>query len=230
MSVSVVIPAYNYGRYVVDAVESAFAQTHAPLEVIVVDDGSTDDTRERLRPYASRIRLVHQENRGAAAALNRGIQLAQGEWIAWLSADDAFLPTKLEDQLAHAQRHPEDRLIYTDWCSVDAQGRVTQMYRLPSLPRRELVSFLFRYCAINGSTTLIRRECFQTHGLFAEDLRQAHDWDMWLRLARDYPFGHVPKVLLRYRWHGANLSAQADALAYNPEVLRRARVWYGIGH
>lgn len=239
--VSVVIPTYNYGRYVAEAVESALGQTYPSVEVIVVDDGSTDDTRQRLAPYVAGsalqrllgtkppVRLVRQANRGAPAALNRGIRLARGEWIAWLSADDTFLPTKLQEQVAYAVQHPEERVIYTDWYLVDAAGRVTTTVRsLQFTYHEQLVRALFGACVINGSTTLIHRTCFEQDGLFAEDLPQAHDWDLWLRLARDFHFGYVAKPLVKYRWHGANLSRQPDALAYNSEVLRRARAWYAM--
>jgi glycosyltransferase involved in cell wall biosynthesis len=237
--VSVIIPTYNYGRFVVEAVESALGQTYPNVEVIVVDDGSTDDTQRRIAPYVAGsavrllprakppIQLVRQANRGAPAALNRGIQLARGDWIAWLSADDTFLPTKLQEQVAHAAQHPDERLIYTDWYLVDAAGRVTTTVRsLQFASHQQLVRALFGACVINGSTTLIHRTCFERDGMFAEDLPQAHDWDLWLRLARDFRFGYVPKPLVRYRWHDANLSRRSDALAYNSEVLRRARAWY----
>ena len=237
--VSVVIPTYNYGRYVVEAVESALAQTYPRVEVIVVDDGSTDDTEKRLAPYATGtalqrlvrarppIQLVRQRNRGTSAALNRGIRMARGEWISWLSADDVFMPTKLQEQVAYAGQHPDERVNYTDWYLTDAVGQVkTTVRSLAFASQQQLVRALFGACFINGSTTLIHRECFETDGLFAEDLPQAHDWDLWLRLARDFRFGHVGQPLLRYRWHGANLSAGPGAALYNAEVLRRARAWY----
>ena len=105
--VSVVIPTFNYGHCVVDAVESALGQTYSPVEVIVVDDGSTDDTRARLEPYRDRINYVHQPNQGLSAARNTGIRAARGPLVALLDSDDAFHPRKLELQVAYLRAHPE---------------------------------------------------------------------------------------------------------------------------
>src|ERR1019366_6906368 len=104
--VSVVIPAYNYGRFVTEAAECALNQTYRPLEVIVVDDGSTDDTRQRLAPYLDRIQYVYQENRGLSAARNTGIRHARGEWIAFLDADDFWHPQKTTVQLGAVAGDP----------------------------------------------------------------------------------------------------------------------------
>src|SRR5208283_2367398 len=97
--VSVVIPTYNCGRYICETVESALGQTYSPVEIIVVDDGSTDDTRERLTTYGDRVRYIYQQNTGPAVARNRGVQDAQGDWIAFLDADDLWLPYRLELQV-----------------------------------------------------------------------------------------------------------------------------------
>ena len=109
--VSTVIPAHNYGRYVGEAIDSVLAQTYSPVEVVVVDDGSTDDTRARLAPYASMIRYLHQEKGGLSAARNTGIRQANGEWIALLDADDLWHPEKLELQLRSAARLGEVALV-----------------------------------------------------------------------------------------------------------------------
>src|SRR5258708_5856521 len=106
MRVSVIIPSYNCGRYVTEAVDSALAQTHPPAEVIVVDDGSTDDTEERLRPYSGRIRYLRKENGGVATARNRGIHEAVGELIAFLDSDDSWHPRKLEIQIEYLRQNP----------------------------------------------------------------------------------------------------------------------------
>lgn len=226
--VTVVIPAYNAARYLAEAVESALNQTYADREVLVVDDGSGDRTPFLLERYGNAIRVIRKPNGGAPSALNEGIRRARGEWIAWLSADDAFLPQKLEKQMAYAGAHPECALIYTNWFVVDARGRTVSHIASPAFRTRDQqISALLRGCVINGSTTLVRREVYLRTGLFDESLPQAHDWDMWLRLARDYRFGHVAEPLLRYRWHGENMSARPDALAYNERVLEKARAYLG---
>ncbi|MFB5084288.1 glycosyltransferase [Symbiobacterium thermophilum] len=224
--VTVVIPAYNAARYLAEAVESALNQTYSNLEVLVVDDGSTDRTPFLLERYGRAIRTIRKRNGGTPSALNEGIRQARGEWIAWLSADDAFLPEKLAKQMAYAEAHPECALIYTNWFVVDGRGKTVSHLASPTFrSRADQVEKLLRGCVINGSTTLVRRDVYLRAGLFDESLPQAHDWDMWLRLARDYRFGHVAEPLLRYRWHGENLSARPDALAYNDRVLAKARAY-----
>lgn len=227
--VTVVIPTYNAARYLAEAVESALNQTYADREVLVVDDGSTDRTPFLLEQYGSAIRTIRKPNGGTPSALNEGIRQARGEWIAWLSADDAFLPEKLAKQMAYAEAHPECALIYTNWFVVDGRGKTVSHLASPTFrSRADQVEKLLRGCVINGSTTLVRREVYLRAGLFDESLPQAHDWDMWLRLARDYRFGHVAEPLVRYRWHGENMSARPDALAYNERVLQKARAHLGL--
>ncbi|MFZ5823279.1 MAG: glycosyltransferase [Bacillota bacterium] len=226
--VTILIPTYNHQRYLAEAVESALHQTYTDREVVVVDDGSTDRTPEILARYGRAIRVIRTENGGTPSALNTGIGAARGEWIAWLSSDDAFLPDKLARQLALAAEQPALSVIYTDWYVVDGAGRVTdQLGTPPYRTRRQLIRGLFAGCVINGSTTLVRREALDRIGRFDERLKQAHDWDLWLRLARDHEFGHVRAPLVRYRWHGENMSAGPDALDYNEWVLQKARAFYG---
>lgn len=226
--ISVVIPTYNCARYLAEAVESALHQTYTDREVLVVDDGSIDRTPFLLERYGAAIRTIRKPNGGAPSALNEGIRQARGEWIAWLSSDDAFLPEKLERQMAYAEAHPECALIYTNWLVVDGRGeKISYLVSPPFRSKAEQIRALLRGCVINGSTTLVRKEAYEQVGLFDAELLQAHDWDIWLRLARDYRFGHVAEPLLRYRWHGGNLSARPDALAYNDRVLAKARAYLG---
>src|SRR6516165_447182 len=112
--VSVVIPTYNYRHFVTDAVASALEQTYQPVEVLVVDDGSRDDTRARLTPYLDRIRYIYQENQGLSAARNTGIRAAKGVWIALLDSDDAWHPRKLETQMEFIRQHPDIGVLGSD--------------------------------------------------------------------------------------------------------------------
>lgn len=229
--VTIVIPTFNHQRYLAEAVESGLRQTYQDREIIVVDDGSTDRTPEVLERYGNQIRVIRKANGGTPSALNAGIRAAHGAWIAWLSSDDLFEPEKIAKQIAFADAHPDVSVIYTNWFVIDASGQVTDQLASPTFARHaHLVRTLFAGCVINGSTTLVRRLCFEQAGLFDETLPQAHDWEMWLRLARDYGFGHVPEPLARYRWHGANMSAGPDALAYNSRVLAKARAYYAGSH
>jgi len=226
--VSVIIPLYNQEEYVEEAVTSALAQTFKDLEVIVVDDGSTDGGVARLVRFGNRIRLIRKPHGGTAGALNVGINQARGEYIAWLSADDVFLPNKLALQVQAMRKRPDAGLCYTDWYIIDKYGRVIGQMGSPTLPTREAaVEALFQGCCINGSTVLMTRTALARTGLFNEAYRQAHDYDLWLRMARYFPFVHVPLPLIKYRWHDRNLSREPDALAYNAEILANARRLHG---
>lgn len=226
--VTILIPTFNHQAYLTEAVESALRQTYRDREILVVDDGSTDRCPDILANFGDTIRVIRKENGGAPSALNTGLRQAKGEWVAWLSSDDAFEPAKLDHQVAFAEAHPECAVIYADWYVVDVQGKITDKLTSPDFrTQKRLVAGLVRGCVINGSTTLVRMKAFEHVGLFDETLLQAHDWDMWLRLARDFPFGHVALPLVRYRWHGQNMSARPDALAYNERVLEKARAYYG---
>jgi len=203
--VSIIIPVYNYEKYVRECVESALSQDYENLEVIVVDDGSTDATPEILKSFEQKIRYIRQENRGTAAALNVGLRLARGSLVAWLSSDDVYLPGKIRAQVEKLQEEPDLALVYTDWIMIDAEGRELQVIRssCPSPERfiREMLICDF----VSGSSILLKKECFERAGYFDETLRAVADADMWFRLLKHgYRFGHVPKPLVKYRHHPSN--------------------------
>ncbi|MEM4217279.1 MAG: glycosyltransferase family 2 protein, partial [Candidatus Methanomethylicaceae archaeon] len=205
--VSVIIPVYNCEKYIRECVESVLSQDYENLEVIVVDDGSTDATPNILKEFGQKIRYIHQANRGAAAALNEGIRFASGSLIAWLSADDLYLPGKIIAQVQKFQEDPSLGLVYTDWIMIDAEGREILTVQAPCPPEKAFVREMLKGNFINGSSVLIRRECFERAGYFDERLPADVDGDMWFRLLKHgYRFGHVPKLLLKYRWHPSNLS------------------------
>jgi glycosyltransferase involved in cell wall biosynthesis len=198
-TVSVIIPTYNLASHLTEAVASVRDQHCPNLEIIVVDDGSTDDTAKVLDALAATgdLRWFHQDNAGAAAARNRGIQEAQGEWIAFLDADDLWLSGKLAAQFEKLRQHPEAMFSYTDVrlrsesnverdleCGTDGQ----------SLFLRLLGGNLFA-----TPTVIIRRDCFEEIGLFDTELRTGEDWDMWMRLATHFAHVRVAKPLALIR-------------------------------
>jgi glycosyltransferase involved in cell wall biosynthesis len=201
--VSVIIPVYNGARYLGEAIDSVLAQTYTNLELIVIDDGSTDDTWSIVESYGSRLRGWRQSNGGVANALNRGIGLAAGEYIAWLSHDDAFLPQKLALQIDCLARYRDAQLCYSDYWVVDDHSRRQGVLNMPAYPRDRCVRHLLQAMFICGSTTLTHRTCFQVVGPFDETLRHAQDADMWLRLARRFGFAHVAQPLIHWRYHAA---------------------------
>jgi glycosyltransferase involved in cell wall biosynthesis len=224
--VSIVIPSYNYGQFVSEAVESVLAQTYSPIEVIVVDDGSTDNTREVLiERFGDRIRYIYQENKGLPGARNTGIRNATGSFLAFLDADDLWLPTKLEKQMAVMSEKPEVGLVYCSSLRVNTQtGASYTEHCRPDVRGDVRRKVLHRNCiAGSASAALIRRECFDTVGLFDETLRSAEDWDMWIRLSRHYQFDFVPEALIQYRMHGSQMSSKLATMSrYQLEVMERA--------
>lgn len=215
-SVSVVIPTYNYGRYVTEAVKSALAQTLPPMEIIVVDDGSTDDTAVRLAPYMQRIQYIYQENRGLPTARNTGIRKATGEWIALLDADDVWHPQKLEVQLRAVE----------DLNGVALIGSPSAPMLEEPLPVPKVYELTVRDFVLSSRTgttgALIRRSSFETVGYFDETLRSVEDRDMWLRLAARFRCVLVDSQCWWYRPHPGQMNRNADRMFANyKEVLRK---------
>jgi glycosyltransferase involved in cell wall biosynthesis len=214
-SVSVVIPCFNHARFLGEAVRSALDQTRPADEVIVVDDGSTDDSARVLGTLAGRVRVVRQANRGVSAARNAGAALATGDLLAFLDADDVWLPGKLEAQAALFAASGTLGLVHCGVEEIDAQGRVLRA-RLDGLDGDVAGEMLlFRRTAIlgGGSGAVVTRAVFEQVGGFDETLSTSADWDLHHRVARRATVGFVPRVLLRYRVHGANMHSDVGRTA-----------------
>jgi len=244
-TVSVIIPTYNHATFLPWALESVFAQTSHPLEVIVVEDGSTDETAEVLRVYEGRIRVLTQPNRGVAAARNAGAAVASGELLAFLDADDAWLPAKLERQVACFGGEPGVGLVHCGVEEVDGRGRQlrTRLDGLGGWVSMEMLLFRRGVILGGGSAAVIRRAAFLDVGGFDEALSTSADWDLYYRIARRYPVGFVPEVLVRYRIHGGNMHRNLDAMRrdmlaacakafseQDPELQGLRRLAYGRLH
>jgi glycosyltransferase involved in cell wall biosynthesis len=224
--VSVVIPAYNAERYVAETIESVLAQTHAAREIIVVDDGSTDDTRRVLERFGDAIRYQHQPNGGPARARNAGIKVARGELIAFCDADDLWLPNKLELQLARLAERPKALLVHS--LAYELNSEMGQrLLRTPEASdySGECFDRLFHGNRITFSTVLVRKAALDEVGGFDESIRQAsvEDYDLLLRLAERYPLAVVARPLVDYRVHAANASSDPwQMIAAELGVLERA--------
>jgi glycosyltransferase involved in cell wall biosynthesis len=195
--VSVVIPTYNRGKVLTRAVDSVLAQRYRDWELIVVDDGSTDDTQQRLALYAERrLRvIVRPENGGVAAARNAGIAAAEGELVAFLDSDDQWLPNALESLVAGIERGPAAPKAVTSGFYFNRSGSPRLVPRHPS-SRGDWFLRLLDGCPIAaGSALLVRRECFETVGGFDESLRRMEDWDWLLRFMEAHRFDVVPDLL-----------------------------------
>jgi len=211
-TVSVVIPTYNHAAYIREAIESALAQTYTPLEVIVVDDGSTDDTPRVLAGFGDRIRALHQQNAGVGAARNRGGREARGEYLAFLDSDDIWLPDKLALQMAELERDPALGLVHCAMQSFDPDGRVIDAH-LGGTGGWIAVDMLRYGQAISGSKMVVPKRVFEEVGGFDPTLPPSEDWDFCYRIATRYPVGYVDRVLLRYRLHGGGIHLNIPRLA-----------------
>ena len=202
--VSVIIPTFNCREYVREAVESALNQTHTNLEIIVVDDGSTDGTQYAISPLhrSGMIEYLYQPNAGQAAARNRGLALANGSYIAFLDADDKWEPTKIEKQLAQISKS-QCGVIYSNLQAVDGITGEAITYhrgtRFEQLHHGKVTYWLSFHNFIPFSSVMVKRECIQRVGPLDEQIRMGDDWDLLLRLSVYFHFDLVDEPLLIYR-------------------------------
>lgn len=211
--VSVIIPTRNRAGMVREAVESVLAQKDAPYELIVVDDGSEDDTLRVLDGYGDAVRVLSSERPGGvSAARNKGIMAARGEWIAFLDSDDLWLPGKLRAQLDSFEMHPEMRICQTEEIWIH-KGRRRNPKRYHAKPSGWCFKCLLERCLVSPSAVMMHRSLFDEVGLFDESLPACEDYDMWLRIGCRYPIGLVPKPLVVKRGgHEDQLSATIPVL------------------
>ncbi len=210
--VSAIIPAFNAERYLADAIESVLAQTHEPIECIVVDDGSTDGTADVVRRFVPRVRLIQQANAGMAGARNRGAAAATGEYLAFLDSDDRWLPNRVAAQITALARAPDAGAVVCATQVVDRSLRpVGIKVQDPSLTVDDL---LLCRAVLNstGSNMLIRTECFEELGGFDARLYGSEDWDMTFRLVSRGKLISIPEPLVEYRVHHGNMSSSAARL------------------
>lgn len=199
--VSVVIPSFEAAEYLPDAIESVLSQTYPALELIVVDDGSTDETEAVVKKYDG-VRYIRQVNRGPAAARNRGVDEAVGEFVAFLDADDVWMANKLETQMAIFASDPDICMVYTGFFTADQSLRLSKLYA-PAPPRVALVrtvTFDKPIMTAIGSSAVVRRHVFDSVR-FDERLPPSEDWALACEIARRYPIGCVDEGLVIYRQH-----------------------------
>lgn len=211
-TVSVIIPAYNQAQYLASAVESVLAQSYPAVEIIVVDDGSTDETRSVAERFAGpQVRYIYQRNQGLSAARNTGIRHAQGELLSYLDSDDLFLPDKLALLTAELDRRPELGLVAGQAIPIDEEGR--RFGKVYDTPPPDDGARLLLGNPLHVGSVLVRRRWQERAGLFDETLRSYEDWDMWLRLARaGCPLGWVAQPVSLYRFHRAQMTRDMDRM------------------
>lgn len=224
--VSVIIPTFNCAHFLPQTIDSVMSQTFHDLEILVVDDGSTDDTRAVVEACNTSIRYIYQKNQGPSAARNTGIRESRGKYLAFLDSDDLWLPGKLEKQTRVMENLPSTGLVYSDLYYFDSEtGSSLGTYPNHHLfASGKILARLFLDNFIQMSTQLVRREVFREVGLFDESLWSCEDWDMWLRVSGRFDVGFVDEPLSMHRLHLGNRSKQVrdrDTLVVLQKTLDR---------
>lgn len=232
-TVSVVMAAKNYARFLPTAVESVVAQTLPDWELVIVDDGSTDDTALVVRSCFAdhRIRYVPSDRLGQSRAKNLGVGLTRGEYVAFLDADDAWQPAKLERQLLALKENPDAGVCFTRRILIDEAGDpLPQQPRRDPMPSGRVLNELFLRNFVCFSSVMVRRQVFDHVGGFDPEWDLSIDYDLWLRAARHHGFVAVDDDLVRYRTGHGNLSKKlADRVATAASIMTRAVFRRGLG-
>jgi GT2 family glycosyltransferase len=219
--VSVIIPTYNRCAWLPRAIESVLDQTYAPLELIVVDDGSTDRTPDLLKAYGRDIRVIRQTNKGVSGARNAGIRAAGGELIALLDSDDSWLPEKLEHQVAFFRASPRAMICQTEEIWIRNGNRVN-----PKKRHQKFSGMIFEktlpLCLVSPSAVMMRASLFEEVGLFDERLPACEDYDLWLRIAWKYPVYLISiPLIVKHGGHPDQLSATPELDKYRIQSLAK---------
>lgn len=206
--IAVVIPTHNRSWSLSRAIRSVLAQSFETYELIVVDDGSTDSTRELLSMFEGRVRALHQENRGVSAARNAGVKESRAPWIAFLDSDDEWLPEKLQAQVEYLEANPDLRICQT----LERWIRRGRFVNIPNTHQKrggDIFRPSLRKCMITCSSVMMQRTLFEQCGGFNQTLPACEDYDLWLRIARNHQVGLLPKIHLnRYGGHADQLSSR----------------------
>lgn len=224
--VSIVIPVYNSESTLEETLTSALDQTYSNIEVLVVDDGSTDDTMKICKKFENKIKYYHKQNGGIASALNSGIKNMSGQWFKWLSSDDILVKDAVKQLLNMAEKE-KGMIVYSDYIKIDKDGKNIGLHQEPVL--NDYFSFaskLWIQYIGNASSILIHRSCFEKVGLFDESLRFCEDYDWWLRAAliHKYNFLHLRELILKYRIHPKQLTAKTELKHFNTNQMIRRKV------
>jgi glycosyltransferase involved in cell wall biosynthesis len=223
-NVSVIIPTYNSAKFILESLNSAIQQTYKDIEIIVVDDGSTDNTKQVLAPFMDKICYIYKDNGGAASARNTGIKHATGKYIAFLDADDIWLPEKLELQMKLFSQNKDIDWIHTNLILIDESGIEQGIRKLPpDFATKDIFYTLFMEYWTLTSSIIIKRGCLDIVGEFDESLPVNQDYDLWLRMAHHYKIGYIDQPLTKYRIHQAQNTKKIDLLCYcEKKVIEKA--------
>jgi hypothetical protein len=209
--VTTIIPTFNHGRFICDALDSVISQSYKEIEIIVVDDGSIDDTVERVAKYGNAVKYLYQENRGCGPARNTGIIKACGNFVAFLDADDIWQKEKIEKQIEVINAYPGTGVVGCGFNYIDNNGKfkskpiIKRNYKRSNALYNDLMVRNIIYGSSSGA--LVKKECFNKVGLFDEKLPYREDWDMWFRIGRIYDIRFVEEALVYIRLHRERMTA-----------------------
>lgn len=222
--VSIIMPCYNYARFLPDAIESVARQTYRKFELIIVDDGSTDNTAEVAARYPF-ARYIRQNNQGLCSARNNGVRHSRGEFLVFLDPDDMLMRTALEAGVNSMKAKPECAFVSGNCQFLDASGSPIRTAQSPQLIEKDhYYALLYLNYIWNPANVMYRRSLFEAVGGFDTSFTTSEDYEIYLRIARRYPVWCHGKIVARYRKHGAGITSQAERmLKYSLLVLERQR-------
>jgi len=223
--VSIVTPAYNRASYLEETIQCVLTQDYQHIEYIVLDDGSTDNTREVLEKYAGRLIWETHQNMGETKTVNKGLQMARGDIVAVINSDDPLLPRAVSTAVAFMQRHPNILVAYPDWARIDHDSRVIEFVRVPEYDY--LYMLRFHQCIV-GSGAFIRRKAFELAGMRDPDFKYVADFEYWLRLGLYGPFARIPETLATFRVHPESTSVSSRGAAMANEHIRMMQKFYSL--
>ncbi len=225
--VSVIIPTYNRADFIEDAVESVLCQTYKDYEIIIVDDGSTDNTKDVLQRFHNKIRYIYKNNGGVASARNTGIKHAQGAYIAYLDSDDLWLPERLKFGVQALDSDKNIGLFFSDCHRVSNGERDSKTYFDAYKPYSGFVfKQLYMQDFIPTSTVLVRKDCLRLSGMFDGNLPLCEDYDLWLRISTCFKINYTKMPLAIYRTHSKSISRKDFPVPILRKVLVKTRMNY----
>jgi len=224
MQFSVIIPTFNSSAVLKRAIKSVLDQSLPPFELLVIDDGSTDDSQEIIRAYGDSVHYLRLRHTGFPAIVrNQGILKSRGTHIAFLDSDDAWHADKLAMVAEAIRNHPDAGVYYSDFIAVDEVSRGGNRVSCRDISR-DAYKVLLKTNPIATSTAVVRRECFSACGMFSEDIRGPEDWDLWIRISRKFAIVHIPLALVEYTRHRTTpcLSSSPDFFSNQRKVVEGA--------
>lgn len=225
--VSVVMPVYNGSNYIREAVDSVLAQTYKNIEVIIVNDGSVDNSEEIIKSYKdTRIRYFKKENGGVATALNLAIKNMKGEYFSWLSHDDVYYPDKIEKQIEALSKLDKDRrdktILYSNWVLIDKNSKKFDEFRIEKrydAKKLDYPLYPIIKCVVHGCSLLIPKKCFDEIGLFNPKEKTTQDYEMWFRMFPKYNLLFQPNFFVKFRYHDMQGSNTIKSAKPEADVL-----------